>query len=299
MDGSYFENTDVETNFDSAQQQQLLQQQAQQQQASINPVAVQNDYQQRLETNSIYPQNEVVPGQNPVSKTEEIRAKLGKEPMDLIPQFQSMPTLFLIVVIFYFVLAPILMLRMPELEDSGHFLQTQMWMNCSLVVTFSVIYGILTLGFPDTFITKYRNFLLPVVLIVLMWLKGYFVYQNSLVTFCEDKEGIKAGTKNDGSIYNINVLIWNTSKVPIAIFVTYIFIVLFPQTVVPFNEFFCGEEVPHPLVEFFSIGFWIGCATWPSEASCYFEAIRDGCEPAGTIQFERINDEVKQYNDSN
>ena len=27
MDGSYFENTDVETNFDSAQQQQLLQQQ--------------------------------------------------------------------------------------------------------------------------------------------------------------------------------------------------------------------------------------------------------------------------------
>jgi len=274
MDGSYFgnhaqsppqqpiHNTPFHTQYGSREQQQ-------------SPS-------QNQPTDSRYPTNEPIQMAKPVSTNEELRAKLGTEATDLMPQFQTMPTLFLIAIILYFVLAPILMLHQPSLDNSSDFLQTQMWINCSLAVSFSVVYGIVTIAFPKEFVTTYRNFLLPLVLIVVLWLKGYFTYSNSLIPFCATKN--KNGTYNpDTSHYNMGVIMWNTAKVPIAIFVTYVVIVLFPQTVVPFNEFFCGEEVPHPLVEFFSIGFWIGCATWPSEASCYFQILRGGCQPVDNI----------------
>lgn len=293
MDSSYFGNTHIENNYRPSNSVSS---------SSSNPFTNRamsnNPLQNKSKYTSIYPTNDHERTPPQVSKTEQLRAKIGTDAVDLVPQFQTMPTLFLIVVIIYFVIAPILMLRLPALDNSSVFLQTQMWINCSLIVSFSVVYGILTLAFPKEFVTKYRNFILPLFLIVAMWLKEYFTYKNSLGPFCAVKT--QNGTYNaDTSPYNIGVLMWNTSKVPIAIFVTYVFVVLFPQTVVPFNEFFCGEEVPHPLVEFFSIGFWIGCATWPSEASCYFEIIRDGCQPVDNINFESINQEIKDYNNEN
>lgn len=290
MDSSYFGNTNVENQRVSSYDRntQIL--------PSVSGYNKRYFDQPNMQalSQSMYPINKSEKKPT-LSQQERMRAYDPKKGMDVMPQFQSMPTLFLIVIILYFVLAPILMLRQPAIDNSSDFLQTQMWMNCSLIVSFSVVYGILTLAFPNNFVSKYRNFLLPLLLICTMWFKSYFTYRNSLIPFCAVKN--KDGTYNpETSPYNIGVLIWNTSKIPIAILVTYVVIVLFPQTVIPFNEFFCGEEIPHPLVEFFSIGFWIGCATWPSEASCYFEILRDGCQPVDNINFEAINQEIDTYN---
>ena len=209
---------------------------------------------------------------------------------------QKMPIMLTIALIFYFLLGPILMLKPTTLESGSGFLANQMFINSSLLVTFSIVYGMLCQFFPDGIITKYQNLLLPIVLIVCMWLKGLFTYRNNLITYCKVK--YDGGEYSDSNLpYRSDMLIWNTSKVPIAIFATYVFIILFPQSVIPFNQFFCGEETPHPLVVFFSIGFWTGCATWAAEASCYFSVLRDGCQPANKVDFASINDKIKAYED--
>jgi hypothetical protein len=215
---------------------------------------------------------------------------------DMVRQFQKMPMVFMGVLIFYIVLAPITMLKPTSLQSGSGFLGNQMAINSSLVVTLSVVYGMMTLAFPKAIVTKFRNIILPLVLIVCMWIKGLATYRNSLIPFCKSKYSDGKFTANTVP-YRSDILIWNTSKVPLAIFVTYVFVVLFPQTATPFYEFFCGEGTPHPLVEFFSIGVWVGCATWASEASCYFEIMRDGCQPADNVDFAYISEKIQSYDD--
>lgn len=211
-----------------------------------------------------------------------------------ISSMQKIPIMLTIALMFYFFLGPILMLKPTTLESGSGFLANQMFINSSLMVTFSVIYGMMCQFFPDGIVTKYQNILLPIVLIVCMWLKGIFTYRSNLITYCKVK--YDGGEYTDSNLpYRSDMLIWNTSKIPIAIFVTYVFIILFPQSVIPFNQFFCGENTPHPLVVFFSIGFWTGCSTWAAEASCYFSVLRDGCQPADKVDFVSINDKIKAY----
>lgn len=246
-------------------------------------------------------------GQAPVSTTTPLSTQSSTDTISsnganpstqnaFITSIQKTPIMLTIALIFYFMLGPILMLKPTTLESGSGFLANQMFINSSLMVTFSVVYGMMCQFFPDSTMTKYQNLLLPVVLIVCMWLKGIFTYRNNLITYCKIK--YDGGEYTDSTLpYRSDMLIWNTSKVPIAIFITYVFIILFPQSVIPFNQFFCGEDTPHPLVVFFSIGFWTGCATWAAEASCYFSVLRDGCQPADKVDFVSINDKIKSYED--
>ena len=226
-----------------------------------------------------------------ISVNQVNRAMAGQ---DISKQFQSMPTFFLIILILFFVLGPILMLRSPPIDSGSGFMMNQMWINMSLIITTTVLYGILVIAFPDSAIEKYRNLLIPTILIIVMWIKGVITYRNAIIPYC--KEQYANGNYTEGQQpYRSDMLWWNTSKIPIAIFATYLVIVIFPQTIAPFNEFFCGDEIPHQLVEYFSIGFWIGCAAWASEASCYFSMLRYGCEPTDNIDFASINEKIAEY----
>ena len=50
----------------------------------------------------------------------------------------------------------------------------------------------------------------------------------------------------------------------------------------------------HTLVFFFGVGFWTGCASWASEASCYFELMRYGCAPSETVDFKSIDATIEE-----
>ena len=212
----------------------------------------------------------------------------------LLTTGQQMPIMLTIVIAIYFITAPIMMLRPTSMQSGVGFLSTQMMINSSLLVTFSVVYGMMTLFFNKSIITTHQNILLPFFLIAAMWVKSYSTYTSNLTMYCRQQN--ENGILNENNVpYRWQKVVWNTSKVPIAIFITYIAIVLFPQSVVPFNQFFCGEDPPHPLVVFFSIGFWTGCATWAAEASCYFSLLQSGCQPADRVDFQSIDQVIRNY----
>jgi len=212
----------------------------------------------------------------------------------VIAMIQQMPTMLTIAILIYFIIAPIVMLRPSDLRSGSGFLMNQMLINSSLLVTFAVLYGMLTIFFNKSIVATHQNIILPFVLIGSLWVKSYLTYQNSLYTYCTEENS--NGSYSEGAVpYKWQQILWNTSKVPIAIFVTYIFIILFPDSVIPFNQFFCGEDTPHPLVVFFSIGFWTGCATWAGESSCYFSLLQSGCQPADKINFESIDQVIRNY----
>jgi hypothetical protein len=225
-------------------------------------------------------------------ETTATSADLPEEAVFLM--MQQMPTMLTIAILIYFIIAPIVMLKPSTLQSGSGFLMNQMLINSSLLVTFSVLYGMLTIFFNKSIVTTHQNIILPLVLIGGLWVKSYLTYQNSLYDYCTEVNG--NGKYNEGNVpYKWQQILWNTSKVSISIFVTYIFIILFPQSVIPFNQFFCGEATPHPLVVFFSIGFWTGCATWAGEASCYFSLLQSGCQPADKINFESIDQVIRNY----
>lgn len=216
----------------------------------------------------------------------------------ILTMAQQMPIMLTIAILIYFIVAPIVMLKPTTLQSGSGFLANQMLTNSSLLVTFSIIYGMLTMFFNKSLISTHQNIILPLVLITSLWLKGYLTYSNNLKYYCVEENG--HGTYGEGSLpYRWQEVLWNTSKVPIAIFITYVFIVLFPQSATPFNQFFCGEDPPHPLVIFFSIGFWTGCATWAAETSCYFALLQSGCQPAESVNFESIDEVVRNYDSQN
>lgn len=207
----------------------------------------------------------------------------------LAEQMRKMPTMFLCITVVYVFIGPIMMLfNAPFGQSNGQFLAQQLVINSSLLVLLSVFYGIGVMAFPNSIIDRYQMLFLPALLIAAMWVKTYYTYYSGLRSYCVYKDG-KALDSDGNPLVQTNVLIWNTSKVPIAIFVTYIFVILFPSTLTPFFQFFCGEDEPHKIVMYFAIGFWVGCAAWASEASCYFQVLRAGCAPAENIQFENIN----------
>lgn len=225
------------------------------------------------------------------------RTKSSDDTPPLAEQMRKMPTMLIFVTIVYVFIGPILMLfNAPFGQSQGQFLMQQLVINSSLLITLSVFYGIGVMAFPKSLIDRYQMLFLPALLIAAMWVKSYYTYYSGLQSYCVSQDA--GAVDSDGNpLVQTNVLIWNTSKVPIAIFVTYIFVILFPSALTPFFQFFCGEEEPHQLVMYFAIGFWVGCAAWASEASCYFQVLRSGCSPAENIKFDSI-DKVIATNDS-
>lgn len=185
----------------------------------------------------------------------------------------------------------------PPFSNGGTFMMTQITLNFSLLILLSFGYGLFCVVFggggdptkSTNPMVKYQHLFLPIILIVIMWLKNYMTYSSGIVNYCAAKNA-KDGLRPEAS-YRWDTLLWNTSKVPIAIFVTYIFILLFPWTLMPFFQLFGST---HTLVFFFGVGFWTGCASWASEASCYFELMRYGCAPSETVDFKSIDATIEE-----
>ena len=175
---------------------------------------------------------------------------------------------------------------------------TQFTINFTLIILLSFGYGLFCVVFgkgvtdpsqSTNILIKYQHLFLPILLIVILWLKNYMVYRMGIVNYCAAKNA-EAGVRAESS-YRWETLLWNTSKVPIAIFVTYLFVLLFPWTLMPFFQLF---DSAHMLVFFFGVGFWTGCASWASEASCYFEMLRYGCAPAESVSFKSIEATIEE-----
>jgi hypothetical protein len=183
-------------------------------------------------------------------------------------------------------------LQMPAFQNGGSFMVSQMSLNFSLLILLSCLYGLTCMVLSDggdvakasSPIVRFQHVLLPLALIVSIWLKSYMTYSGGIVAYCNAKRA-KDGAPPDSN-YRWDILLWNTSKVPIAVFVTYLFVLLFPWTLTPFYQLF---DSPHSLVFFFGVGFWTGCASWAAEASCYFEMMRYGCAPAENVDFRSID----------
>ena len=202
-----------------------------------------------------------------------------------------------IAVLLVLVTAAVAGMSAPPFSNGGTFMMTQLTLNFSLLILLSFGYGLFCVVFggggdptqSTNPMVKYQHLFLPIVLIVVLWLKNYMTYSSGIVNYCAAKNA-KDGVRPEAS-YRWDTLLWNTSKVPIAIFVTYIFILLFPWTLMPFFQLF---DSTHTLVFFFGVGFWTGCASWASEASCYFEMMRYGCAPAETVDFKSIDATIEE-----
>ena len=140
-------------------------------------------------------------------------------------------------------------------------------------------------------LVRYQYIFLPLCLIGALWIKCYLTYKTGLTNYCNSKN---ASGMNAASTIRWQVLMWNTSKVPIAIFSAYMFVLLVPWALMPFYQLFASDNI---MIFFFGIGFWTGCASWASEASCFFEIMRSGCAPAEQINFKTINASIKDDED--
>lgn len=210
---------------------------------------------------------------------------------------RDIPIGLTVAVLVVLVVAAVAGMSAPPFSSGGTFMMTQLTLNFSLLILLSFGYGLFCVVFggggdptqSTNPMVKYQHLFLPIILIVVLWLKNYMTYSSGIVNYCAAKNA-KDGLRPEAS-YRWDTLLWNTSKVPIAIFVTYIFILLFPWTLMPFFQLF---DSTHVLVFFFGVGFWTGCASWASEASCYFEMMRYGCAPAETVDFKSIDATIEE-----
>jgi hypothetical protein len=164
------------------------------------------------------------------------------------------------------------------------FLLVQNVINFCLILILCFFYGILTEQVPgDNVFKKYLHLILPTMLIVVIWLKGLIMYSANLQVACASPS-IQAKIP-----YNFRLVVWNTSKAAIAIFVVYIFVSMFPSFQIPFYELFDSD---HPIITYLAIATWVGCATFPAETSCYFNLSSNACIPSQKIVFTNLSDQI-------
>jgi len=168
----------------------------------------------------------------------------------------------------------------PQSMTSSLFLINQMFQNSCLITILCFFAAI----FQDknTFFQKYMHILLPCILIVIVWLKSLVIYANELLVQCTDSS---IYTSRASYPFRFDLLLWNTSKIAIAIFITYLIVNFFPFFQTPFYELF---DTSHPIISYLALGIWLGCATWPAETSCYFNLSTSGCLPATRIVFKDV-----------
>ena len=213
---------------------------------------------------------------------------------------QQIPISLTVAMLVVLVFAAYTGMRQQAFGSGGGFLVTQMSLNFSLLILLSCLYGLICICFggggdmlnSTNPLVRYQYILLPIFLISALWLKCYLTYKTGLTNYCNSKNA-QSGM-NAASTFRWQVLLWNTSKVPIAIFSAYMFVLLVPWALMPFYQLFASDNI---MIFFFGIGFWTGCASWASEASCFFEIVRSGCAPAEQIDFKSINASIKDDDD--
>jgi hypothetical protein len=197
----------------------------------------------------------------------------------------NIPLPFLCTLMVFILMAAYYGVTMPPFGMPS-FLSSQMMANFLMSVIISVVYGIVCNFFsPDHFFNKFQNVAFPVVLIGFLWLKAYTTYAANLRAYCRAK-ATGMDEHDTRKPYRPNVLLWNTSKIAIASLLTYLFVSMCSWTLTPFFELFGSA---HPLIFFFGVGFWVGCATWPAEASCFFAIQKDGCVPLEKVSFADLD----------
>ena len=182
----------------------------------------------------------------------------------------------------------------PPQFGTASFLKNQMITNFLLAVIISFIYGFVGLILPsDHFFNKFQGIILPILLICMLWGRAYFTYTANMQNFCRPNMPITDQTQSTRT-YRPKILVWNTSKLAIAIFVVYIFVSLFSWTLTPFFELFGSA---HPLIYFFGLGFWIGCSTWAAETSAFFAIQSKGCQPLEDVSFADLDATISELPD--
>ena len=211
--------------------------------------------------------------------------------LDEADQLYNMPMGVMFTLLFIFVMTFALGMKSPVFNHPS-FLMHNTAINFFLLLLISSVFGTVTLIMPmDSIVNKYVNVFLLIILIACIWGRSYVYYSTNLQKYCEiqmQNAGDLEENSADEVAFQQDVVIWNTSKLAIAIFVTYLFVVLVPSwTTVPFNEMY---DSTHPIIFFIAIGFWTGCACWSAEASCYFVLKKQGCIPKEKIEFSNILD---------
>ena len=167
------------------------------------------------------------------------------------------------------------------------FLLNQQAVNICFLIVLSFFYGMVTYRQPESSAFRtYQTLFLPLLLIGAMWLKTYIIYSSNLYVYCRG-----GANEDDADVtpFRWRALLWNTAKPCMAVFITFLFVTLFPFTLTPFFELFNSA---HPLVYFVGVGFWTGCASWAAEASAFFELQRTGCSPSKNITFAEVAPEM-------
>jgi len=165
--------------------------------------------------------------------------------------------------------------------QSNLFLIAHQVMNTNLVLILCFFFGILKTKLEtDNWVKRYFHILLPISIILIVWIKGVIVYMDVLTNKCSN-DTIKSKIP-----YRFDLLLWNTSKTAISILIVYLIINFFSFFTVPFHELFSSDD---EIITVIAIGVWLGCATWPSEASCYFNLYSSGCLPSQQITFGSLD----------
>lgn len=160
------------------------------------------------------------------------------------------------------------------------FLVVQIMLNFCLILILCFFYGMLTLVIPgEHFTKKYLHLLLPSLLILIVWIKDLLIYCANLQSACSSP-GIQSKVP-----YRFSVVLWNTSKLAIAIFLVYMVVNLFPSFQLPFYELYDSD---HPIITYLALAFWLAFATLPAETSCYFNLSSSACLPSEKIVFTQF-----------
>lgn len=188
--------------------------------------------------------------------------------------------IFMIITLVVFIITAMI----PQNLSSSFFAINQMLQNSSLITIFCFFAGL----FQDqnAFFKKYMHLLLPAVIILVLWIKAMVVYGEGLMTLCSSPTDKRAKSSYP---FRFDSLLWNTSKMAIAIFITYMVVNFFAFFQTPFYEFFDSNEI---IISYLAVGVWIGAATWPAETSCYFNLMTSACLPSETIQFTDIGESL-------
>lgn len=177
-----------------------------------------------------------------------------------------------------------------------NFLTFQIISNLSIIILISFFFGTSIESFDEnSYMRKNSYLILPVILIIFMFLKTFLVYADALRTTCALRYEKETGEIPTESRQNNLILFFNTIKMILTIFVVYTVLMFSTFLTKPFYEVFSSD---HKIIHYIAIGFWIGCACMPTEASIYFSILRTGCQPIANIQFKSSNDVLLDENTS-
>jgi len=187
------------------------------------------------------------------------------------------------------------------------FLWKQFYFNFSFISLVCFLFGYTVLTLPEeSFIATNASIILPLLIMVLMWIKTYMIYTTSLADHCNNLE--KTVTVSNGQkstdvtvsaqnadtgpqSHQIFAVLFNSLKLIFTLLVISIFLTFVPSALTPFFELFGSSSL---IIYYVGVGTWLGASTWPAEASIYYSLNNSGCLPPSKIEFSQLAEEETQ-----